>query len=198
MRAAAGIGGGTLALGALGVAIAAFEHYTKKGEDSFPTGGGATAPAAAPPPPPPPPGSADVPPPPPPPPGAAPAGGDRQAEALLLVRAMIAAANADYDLDDQERARIEKALDEAGLDAEERTFLVAEMEAPWDIARLCSEVTSPELARSVYLASLMAIEVDSRAEENYLARLAEKLGLGEEEVAELRESLPTEELEPEG
>ena len=204
-------GGGALALGALGVAIAAFEHYTKKSGDSFPVGG-AGAPAGGtevPPPPaetagrvpPPPPGAAGrVPPPPgaaesasPPtadaPPPAPSGASDRQDEALLLIRARIAAANADHELDEEERARILAALDEAGCAPEERSFLESEMESPWSLGELAEGATTPELAREVYLAALMTIEVDNQAEENWLARLATRLGLDETTVAELESLL---------
>ena len=39
-------------------------------------------------------------------------------------------------------------------------------------------------AGEVYLASLMAVDVDSPAEENYLKRLAERLGLDADEERE--------------
>lgn len=106
-------------------------------------------------------------------------------EALLLVRAMIAAANADYHLDDAERRQILTALDESGAGAEERAYLLSQIEAPIGIEELVAGVASPEQARQVYVASMMAIEVDSDAERNYLSRLAQRLDLTAETVAEL-------------
>ena len=50
-------------------------------------------------------------------------------------------------------------------------------------------VPPQELARQVYLASLMAIEVDTAAEQAYLGRLARSLKLSEAEVIELEEML---------
>lgn len=192
---------GALGLGALGVAIAAFEHFTDKQKAA----GAATPPSPPPPPgrvaasPPPPPGAAVVPPPPPPGAGVAPpappaaAASDPQAEAMLLVRAMIAAANADHELDADERQRILQAVDDAGLGDEERAFLIGELESPMGLSELAAAATTPALAREIYLASLMAIEVDTRAEESYLARLASRLGLAAEEVAELERVLESEE-----
>ena len=46
-----------------------------------------------------------------------------------------------------------------------------------------------ESAREVYLASLMAIDVDTPAEIRYLARLAERMGLDDHAVAELEATL---------
>jgi uncharacterized membrane protein YebE (DUF533 family) len=45
------------------------------------------------------------------------------------------------------------------------------------------------LAREIYLASLMAIEVDSAAEKNYVARLAARMGLDEAAVRGIVEAL---------
>lgn len=184
---------GALALGALGVAIAAFEHFTKDQADGSEFAGGARSRQN----PPPPPRVANPPPPPPPPPTdaaapstASPAGptrpaGPTQEEALLLVRAMIAAAHADRLLDAQERERILEALDASGLEPEERQFLLAEFESPREAQDLAAAASSPDLARQVYLASVMAIEIDTPAEQEYLARLAGALELRPEVVAEL-------------
>lgn len=200
-------GKGALAMGALGVAMAAFEHFTQTGDQGSKFTGSSPTPsppppppqshAAPPPPPPPPPGgqvAASAPPPLPPTPPAAEAaetGGPKTDpdEAILLVRAMIAAANADHAVDEEEKSRILQALDASGLGDEERQFLLAELGAPAGISELGAKATSPELARQVYLASAMAIEVDSDAERAYLARLASALGLDAATVAELEDML---------
>ena len=184
-----GVGAGVLGLGALGVAIAAVEHLSQPKKPSP----GAPATGV---PPPPPPGSSqasaipDVPLPPlptlpseGPPTEDSPALAADSGEATLLIRAMIAASNADDEVDDEERSRILAALEESGLAADERTFLLAELESPLDLAALTLQVSTEEMAREVYLASLMAIEVDSPAEIRYLARLAERMGLDDDEVA---------------
>ena len=186
-------GKGALAMGALGVAFGAWEHFSQKQARSVPAGAGPGQPLPPPP--------ADLPPLPPlpnaaaePPPDAA--GGDD--EALLLVRAMIAAANADHELDDDERARILKALDEAEAGEEERAFLLAELESPIDLASLAERAATPELASQVYLASCLAIEIDSRAERNYLDRLARRLGLTLEQAAELEGQIEGTAVDPSG
>lgn len=177
-----------LGLGALGVAIAAFEHFTQqqpgatKGAASLPPvpgAGRAPSSAALPPLPGQESGSEPLPPLP------TDSAGDAPSEALLLVRAMIAAANADHHLDDAERRQILAALDESGVGGEERAYLLGQIESPIGIEELVTGVTSPEHARQVYAASLMAIEVDSEAERNYLSRLAQRLELTAETIAEL-------------
>lgn len=106
-----------------------------------------------------------------------------------MIQAMIAAANCDYEIDADERARIVRTLEESGLDESERKVLLDELEHPRDIATLAAQATTSALRRDVYLASEMAIDADTKAEQNYLARLAKQLGLGDEEVAELRKIL---------
>jgi len=103
-----------------------------------------------------------------------------------MVRAMIAAANADHELDDQERARIVVAVEESGLTEVDRALLLDELERPLDIAALAGRATTPELRRELYVASEMAILADTRAEQNYLARLAKQLHLDEAQALELR------------
>jgi uncharacterized membrane protein YebE (DUF533 family) len=191
---------GMLGMGALGVAIAAFDHFARQqkmaGRQTFSGGPAPGAPGVAPPPPPPPP-----PPPgssartaPPPPSAAAPAAGEE--EALLMVRAMIAAANADHELDAEERARILSTIEESGASEDDRATLLAELERPLDIAALAARATSPALRRDVYLASEMAIDADTRAEQSYLARLARELGLDPAQVDELRRMLRESRREP--
>jgi uncharacterized membrane protein YebE (DUF533 family) len=63
------------------------------------------------------------------------------------------------------------------------------METPWDLGRVADAASTPELAREIYLASLMAIEVDSAAEKNYVARLAARMGLDEAAVRGIVEAL---------
>jgi uncharacterized membrane protein YebE (DUF533 family) len=178
-----------LGLGALGVAIAAFEHFTQQKTADVPPGLSSPPPVPLPPLPGPPVSRVHaagvgtlVP---PPPPGST----EDRDEALLLVHAMIAAANADHRIDDEERRRILEAMHESGVGAEEREFLLGEFENPMDLATLASHAAEPDLARRVYLASLMAIDVDTPAEANYLARLAERLGLDHEQVQELESIL---------
>jgi uncharacterized membrane protein YebE (DUF533 family) len=106
-------------------------------------------------------------------------------KALLLIRAMIAAAAADGQIDADERARILSNLDQAGADAEDHRFVEKELAAPQPIDGLLKEVQDQETAEQVYLASEMAIEVDSPAERSYLQYLAARLNLDPDRVAAL-------------
>lgn len=104
-------------------------------------------------------------------------------ESLLLIRAMIAAANADHAVDDAERAAILEKIAARGLGAEERRFIEQELGHPLDLRALASQVKSPAMAEQVYAASVLALEVDSDAERNYLQRLASALKLDAATVA---------------
>ncbi len=185
-------GRGMLGLGVLGLAVAAYEHFSQQRAMTGGSGGARPLPPAVPAGPgvmpPPPPGRPVSPPEPPPAPPAArvpgsPGGAGR--EAVLLIRAMIAAAYADSHLDAEERERIQSRLEGAGLGPEERAFLEREMAAPVPVSELVAGATTPELAEQVYAASLLAIDVDTPEERGYLAGLARLLGLDGETVARL-------------
>jgi uncharacterized membrane protein YebE (DUF533 family) len=106
-------------------------------------------------------------------------------EAELMIRAMIEAAKADGQIDAEERRRILTCLRDAGTADADRDALIAAMSGPPDLDGLVARVTNPELAREVYAASLLAIEDDQPSEQLYLARLADRLKLAPEVVAEL-------------
>ena len=109
--------------------------------------------------------------------------------ATLVLRAMIQAAKADGQLDSREIERITGKLHEAGEDPEARDFVLREMSSPVDVEGLAREARTPKEAAEVYAASLMAIEVDTQAERDYLARLAGALGLAQPTVAYIHHSL---------
>ena len=119
------------------------------------------------------------------PPVTAPGPADLQRKATLLVRAMIQAAKADGQVDQQETQRVLGKLDTQGNDGEAREFVANEMRCPIDIAGLARDVTSPQEASEVYAASLMAIEVDTQAEQDYMADLARALNLPGPIVAQI-------------
>ncbi|MBV1796892.1 tellurite resistance TerB family protein [Siccirubricoccus sp. G192] len=112
-----------------------------------------------------------------------------QRKALLMLRAMIQAAKSDGQIDAREMERITSRLDEAGEDREARDFVLQQLRGPVDIDALARDVTSQQDAAEVYAASFMAIEVDTDAERDYLARLATALNLPREAVERIHASL---------
>jgi uncharacterized membrane protein YebE (DUF533 family) len=101
---------------------------------------------------------------------------ERHAE--LVLKAMINAAKADGQIDPEEARRIAGKLQETGMDAETEQYVMSEMKKPMDTQTLFAAAKGrPELAAQIYGASLLAIEVDTPAEEKYLEQLAAGLGL---------------------
>ncbi|SMO88215.1 DUF533 domain-containing protein [Paracoccus laeviglucosivorans] len=99
---------------------------------------------------------------------------EQNALAGLMLKAMIQAAKADGEIDEQERAHLMKEFGE--LDEDERQFIRDQMAAPVDAKGLAAQV--PEgYGAQVYLMSLMAIDFDNRKEAEYLHELATALNL---------------------
>ncbi|MEW6080092.1 MAG: DUF533 domain-containing protein [Thermodesulfobacteriota bacterium] len=184
------------ALGLLGVAMEAVEHYMNRPAGTAgsgmippaPSSAGAGVAGTVPPPPPGQPASAPPPPPPGgppvPPPAAADSGSD---QAVLLIRAMIAAANADGVIDAPERTAILDRLKSVQLSPEEHQFIMQELLEPRPMREIAAAAATPELASQVYLASLLAITVDTDEELDYLQGLARALRLDKETLAALHE-----------
>lgn len=99
------------------------------------------------------------------------------AHALLLLRAMIAAALSDGLIDAQERQQILGRLSVLGVSGEEQQFLEREIAQPWSPQQFAAAAATPEMRSEVYLASSIAIEADTPAEKAYLRYLAATLGL---------------------
>ncbi len=163
----------SLGVGAVGLAIAAWEHFSQA------TASNTTSEPAPAPPPPPPQGAlstmvANV------------SDADRNEDAMLLIRAMICAANADGTIDAKEQSRIIEKLVAAGLGSEERAFLAREFAAPPDPKALFSSVRDVQLAEQIYTVSKLTMDVDDALEQAYLSNLAGWLGLSADRVAELK------------
>lgn len=193
------------ALGLAGVAMEAMEHFMDK--SNAPVSG---LPPSSPPPiqtstssePPPAPGMTTPPPPPgataaapPPPPSPSPIDPESVAadkfsqEAVLLIRAMIAAANADGIIDKRERNRILKKIETVNLSDQEHSFIVKELLSPVELEEIVSQVKSSEMAKKVYTISLLAIEVDTDAERAYMKTLAQRLRLNESDLNDIYRKL---------
>lgn len=96
----------------------------------------------------------------------------------LVLKAMINAAKADGKIDEGEAHRIVGKLQEAGADADSQRYVLELMRRPMETETLITAAEGhPNLAAELYAASLMAIEVDTSAEQAYLGKLASGLGL---------------------
>ena len=110
----------------------------------------------------------------------------------LLIRAMIAAANADGVIDEEERNGILKKLETMDLTDQEHSFIVNELLSPAGLGDIVSQVKTPEMAKKVYTVSLLAIEVDTDAERTYMNTLAQQLSLNESDLNDIYRKLGVE------
>ena len=112
-----------------------------------------------------------------------------QDKATLIISAMINAAKADGAIDQKEAQRIVGKLEGSGADPQARQFIADEMLKPMDMNALIQRVQTPQLAVEVYAASLLAIEVDTPAEQDYLRQLAQGLRLDPATVQRVQQTL---------
>jgi uncharacterized membrane protein YebE (DUF533 family) len=107
----------------------------------------------------------------------------------IVLKAMINAAKADGQIDQSEMQRIVGKLQESGMGKEaQQQYVLTEMTKPLDIQALIAAAKGqPTLAAQIYAASLLAIEVDTSAEKNYLDQLATGLGMAPEVTQRIKE-----------
>lgn len=96
---------------------------------------------------------------------------------LKLVRAMIAAAKADGQIDGSETDRIFSQVNALGLNDEERAFLLGEINKPRSAQDVAASAETPEEAAEIYAVSVMAVNPNGLAERLYLGDLSRRLKL---------------------
>ena len=99
------------------------------------------------------------------------------ARGLLLVRAMISAANADGHIDEQERETISNKLSEMNLSDDTIAMLQSELAGPLSPEDLASQVDSMAAATEVYMLSSLVVDEANSQERDFLSRLASALKL---------------------
>lgn len=104
---------------------------------------------------------------------------DEALSAALMLRAVIQAVKCDGDLEDAERERLVQAMGEASQ--REVQAVEAELQRPVDVEGLARAVPAG-LEPQVYMVSLMALDLSSRAEADYLNALASALDLAPDQV----------------
>ena len=109
-------------------------------------------------------------------------------DAEIILTAMIDAAKSDGQVDSDEVSRIMGNLKNTGVGQEGINFIISKLQAPMETNKILAAVKGrPDLAVQVYSASLMAIEVDTQAEKNYLDKLAKSMGLSAEVVRNIEQ-----------
>ncbi len=103
----------------------------------------------------------------------------------VLLEAMILAAKADGHLDPEEVAHIRGKMAKDGLEQAELNRFAELARTGGDLDHLVARIHDPQTAAEVYLASVLAVTVDTEAERRHLTALAERTGLDPTTVAEL-------------
>lgn len=110
-------------------------------------------------------------------------------DAKTLIRAMVAAANADGHVDAQEEQRIHRVLAQAGASAEDRHFVADAIRSPAGIDELVGAARDPEMASHIYAASLLGMGEHSTVNQAYLRYLASRLSLDDATIAALHRAV---------
>lgn len=112
----------------------------------------------------------------------------QSSDAEIILIAMIDAAKADGQVDSDELGRIVNTMKSSGIGQEGMNYVIGKLQGPMETAKIVSAVKGrPELAAQVYSASLMAIEVDTQAERQYLDKLAKAMGLSQSVVKNIEQ-----------
>jgi uncharacterized membrane protein YebE (DUF533 family) len=113
-----------------------------------------------------------------------------EADAMILVKAMVNAAKADGEISQKEMDKIFGQLSQDGLQAEEKQFFLTEVGKPMDTPALIAAAQGrPELAAQIYAASVLVIDTDKPEDTAYLHDLATQLGLSPEVTAHIEQNL---------
>jgi uncharacterized membrane protein YebE (DUF533 family) len=108
---------------------------------------------------------------------------------FAIMKAMIAAAKADGQVDAAEQEAIRAQMDNMGLDDSDLLALRDELTKPLDANDVAASADSPSAAAEMYLVSRLVIDVDSQAERNYIQNLASALSLSPTMVESLDQQI---------
>lgn len=108
---------------------------------------------------------------------------------LALVKAMIAAANADGHIDAKEQAEIFDSVNKLALEASDKAVIFDALQNPPEISEIAGLANGLEQASEIYLVSRMAIDPDRPSEKAYLYDLAVMMNLPQELVAHLEHQI---------
>ena len=100
-----------------------------------------------------------------------------------------AAAKADGDVDKDESGRIFGEMEQVGLTAEEKSFVLSELSKPLNVDDVAKLATSREVAAQLYTASAIVIDHASDTERDYLTTLAQRMNLDQAFVDELNKQI---------
>ncbi|CAA6804762.1 MAG: DUF533 domain-containing protein (Fragment) [uncultured Thiotrichaceae bacterium] len=111
---------------------------------------------------------------------------EQELQAEVMLRAMISAAKADGDIDEAEQQKISEHLGD--ITADELELVRSIMSEPNDIDALVNSIPKG-MEQQAYFMSLLAIDLDSQAEAEYLHKLSQGLGISQEMSNNIHEKL---------
>lgn len=111
---------------------------------------------------------------------------DQESQAEVLLRAMLNAAKADGSFDQEEQDGVLKQLGD--VDENEAKFIRQEMQSPLDIQGFIKSVPHG-MEQQVYMMSVLAIDLDSKAEARYLDELRKGLDITEQASNQIHEQI---------
>ncbi|WP_058554989.1 DUF533 domain-containing protein [Thiohalocapsa sp. ML1] len=112
-----------------------------------------------------------------------------ESTAQLVLKGMINAAKSDGQISPDEMQRIVGKLQEGGADSGMQQWVMQQMQTPLNVQAFAAEMPNQEVAAQVYAASLLAVEVDTDAERQYLAQFAQASGLHPLVVGQIQQTL---------
>lgn len=113
------------------------------------------------------------------------AGPQAESRGRILLKAMIAAANADGHIDLHERKSIQSRIGELDIVPDAARFIQEALAQPISIQEIAAQADSPESAAEIYLVSRTLIDKENEQEKAYLETLAKALKLEPELVTQL-------------
>ena len=116
------------------------------------------------------------------------AGPDSLARSKVLLTAMIAAAQADGVVDDNEKHLMTEQLTKLNL-GDSLSTLTDELNKTLDAKSVATNADSPSTANEIYLITRAILNLDNEQEKQYLAQLVQELGLAPDLVAQLETQL---------
>jgi hypothetical protein len=111
---------------------------------------------------------------------------EQEQQAEIMLRAMINAAKSDGNISEDEQRKITEHLGD--VSTEELELVRQIMKEPQDLPRLISSVPAG-MEQQVYLMSLLAINLDSKPEAQYLDQFAKGLNINEQQCNEIHAKL---------
>lgn len=111
---------------------------------------------------------------------------EQEQQAEIMLRAMISAAKADGEIDAGEQQKITEHLDD--VTPEELALVRSIMNEPNDMQQLVNSIPAG-MEQQAYFMSLLAINLDSKPEAQYLHQLAQSLNISQQDCNSIHEKL---------